>query len=150
MTSEQRDPVLDALRAAVQRFDPVPDEVVVAAKAAYTWRTIDEELAALTFDSLVDDAVTGVRGSGPRALTFESDDVVIELEIVDSDHGRTLRGQVTGEVTDLELDTPGDPAPVPLAMDELGRFSVMVAPTGPIRLRGRRGDRVVTTSWVIA
>ena len=45
--------------------EPVPADVVAAAKATFTWRTIDAELAALTFDSVADaDALAGVRGGG--------------------------------------------------------------------------------------
>ncbi len=149
MTSE-RDPVLDALRDAAQRFDPVPPEVVAAAKGAYTWRTIDDELAALTFDSLVDDALAGVRGSGPRALTFEAGDVVIDLEIAETAGGRVVHGQATGGLTSMELDVPGEPEPRAVELDALGRFTVTIATAGPVRLRGRRGDAVVSTSWILA
>ena len=73
-----------------------PADVVAAAKATFTWRTIDAELAELTFDSVADtDALAGVRGGGgPRALTFEHDDVVVEVEVSEHAAGRTLVGQV--------------------------------------------------------
>ncbi|HEX2274602.1 MAG TPA: hypothetical protein VHG90_12085 [Acidimicrobiales bacterium] len=39
--------LLQAYRSIVARTDPVPPEVVAAARAALSWRTIDGELAEL-------------------------------------------------------------------------------------------------------
>ena len=39
--------LLEELRSLIDRLDPVPDHVEAAARAAYSWRTIDTELAAL-------------------------------------------------------------------------------------------------------
>ena len=56
---------MEALARAVQAIEPVPADVVAAAKASFTWRTIDAELAELTFDSVADtDALVG-RARGP-------------------------------------------------------------------------------------
>jgi hypothetical protein len=60
------------LRDAAARFDPVPAELIQAAVAAFSWRTADAELAALAFDSLLDqpgDALVRSAG-GPRLLSF--------------------------------------------------------------------------------
>lgn len=56
------DALLTELRAALD-VPAVPEHVVAAAKAAYTWRTIDEELAfaVLVYDSSLDDSAL-VRG----------------------------------------------------------------------------------------
>ena len=48
------DELLAALGRALQAQEVVPDAVLEAAKGAYAWRTIDAELAALTFDSVAD------------------------------------------------------------------------------------------------
>lgn len=57
------------LRQAAELFDPVPDSLLRVATGAYSFRTIDAELADLTFDSLAGPApVRG--GEQPRLLTF--------------------------------------------------------------------------------
>ena len=47
---------------ALSDQEAVPAEVVAAAKAAWTWRTIDAELAELAHDSSLDDALAGCEG----------------------------------------------------------------------------------------
>ena len=57
------DRLIEVLRRALAEADEVPTEVVAAARAAWTWRTIDAELAALVHDSTLDDQeLAGVRG----------------------------------------------------------------------------------------
>ena len=47
---------------ALRTAEPVPDRVIAGARAAWTWRTIDEELAELVFDSaLVSSLASAVR-----------------------------------------------------------------------------------------
>src|SRR3954471_7513130 len=74
----------------------VPDHRREAARAAFTWRTIDEELLALTHDSLemADATVRGVLDV--RTLGFESDGLSLEIE-VDGD-------RVIGQVLDTDVD----------------------------------------------
>jgi hypothetical protein len=56
--------LLVELRGLINRLDQVPENVDEAARAAYTWRTIDAELAELTRDSLVDEEnLHAVRGA---------------------------------------------------------------------------------------
>ena len=58
---------LQALRRIAGQIDPEPATVTAGAMAAFSWRTIDAELATLTHDSLLDDdALAGVRSGGPR------------------------------------------------------------------------------------
>src|SRR5215218_4459644 len=93
------DELLDELRALAARVDPTPEFVLSAAKAAYTWRTVDDELAELaelTFDSALEEvSAGGVRGAeGPRAVTFETPEVTIELEVTERGDARSIAGQV--------------------------------------------------------
>lgn len=148
------DPLERALREALAQLDPVPPHVVAAARAAYTWRTIDDELAALAFDSAADAELAGVRGSGPRALTFEVGEVVIDVEVVETADLRGVRGQVAGLAAPLpvlELQTPD--RSMPLALDDLGRFAAADVPPGPVRLRCTfatdTGRPPVSTEWVV-
>jgi hypothetical protein len=148
------DPLLEALAAALRERDPVPPEVVAAAHETFTWRTIDDELAALAYDSALDETLAGVRGAGPRALSFEAPDVVIEVEVVEGGAARAMRGQVVASgAARLELHHPASPSPLTLEVDHLGRFRADGVPAGPVRLRcrlaGAAGSRVVTTDWVV-
>ena len=51
--------------SALREADPVPEHVLAAARGAWTWRTIDQELADLVFDSATE--LSGVRDHGGRA-----------------------------------------------------------------------------------
>ncbi len=148
------DQVLQELAQAIAVADPAPAEVVAAAKASLTWRTIDAELAALTYDSLLDDdrlaTVRGAVTAGPRALTFELGDVVVDVEVADSGVSRQLLGQVVADgVVAVVLERAGDRDGIDLAVDDLGRFRATGVGAGPIRLRCRLADSEVVTDWVV-
>lgn len=151
MNDEQ---ILQELAQAIAVADPAPVEVVAAAKASLTWRTIDAELAALTYDSLLDDdPLATVRGgvtAGPRALTFELGDVVVDVEVADSGASRQLLGQVVADgVVAVVLEQAGRSGSSDLPVDDLGRFRATGVPAGPIRLRCRLAGHEVVTDWVV-
>jgi hypothetical protein len=135
--TDRPEPLELALRAALEQLDAVPDDVLRAAREAWTWRTIDDELARLAFDSAIEAASAGVRSAGgPRALTFEAAGVVVDVEVTEQGDRRRVSGQLAvpgGERVDLELQTPG--ASVPLDADALGRFVHADLPSGPVRFR---------------
>ncbi|MDQ4132172.1 MAG: hypothetical protein M3179_02965 [Actinomycetota bacterium] len=141
--------LLQALRNAAHHADPEPPEIATAAEAALTWRTIDAELAALAYDSVLDDRlVAGIRGGeAPRLLTFEGDDFTIELEITDE---RRLVGQtVPASPGEVEVRWPAGSSTV--EVDEMGRFSAGPVPAGPVSLRWQgpgAGGHAVATDWV--
>jgi hypothetical protein len=122
----------------------VPDHRREAARAAFTWRTIDEELLALTHDSLemADAAVRGVLDV--RTLGFESDGLSLEIEV--DDHrvcGQVLDADV-GEVLVESVEEGAQTVPV----DQSGVFTVDV-PAGPVRF-GIRVDGVLRhTPWIV-
>ena len=152
------DALMNRLSGVLDRFDPVPLELLEQARRAFCWRTVDAELAELSFDSLVDrDAAMSVRAGTdldlePRMLGFgavvDGEDLSIELEVTSSGGASCLVGQLWpagAEEVDVETGT-GDIATVPI--DDLGRFVVEPVPQGPVRLRIRHRDRVVQTTWV--
>jgi len=132
------------LARAVDEVEAVPDHRRNAARAAFTWRTIDEELLALTHDSL-DMADAAVRGAlDVRTLGFESDGMSLEIE-VDGD-------RVFGQVLDTEVDEVvvesveqgSSTSPV----DASGVFSAVV-PAGPVRFGVRVGGALRHTPWIV-
>lgn len=137
------DRVVVELAAALSEPD-VPPTVLEVAKAVYTWRTVDAELAALAYDSASGEAFAGTRGSvgAPRSLTFRAAGVLIELEVTDD----SLVGQVVPpERGVLEVHQgPGESVFVPVAAT--GSFCVHPRPRQAFRLtfRPARGGRVVT------
>ena len=90
------DRLVEVLRRALAEADEVPTEVVAAARAAWTWRTIDAELAALVHDSTLDDQeLAGVRGAATvRALSFTVGEHFLELEVAEDGDRRSIVGQV--------------------------------------------------------
>ena len=79
------DVLLDALRDALSTPPgDVPPEFVEAAKAAFTWRTIDEELLLITsYDSVLDDTLFARARSTAtaRQLVFDADGVTLQVEV---------------------------------------------------------------------
>lgn len=151
MTEQLRDEqILARLAAALDAADPLPESVVEAAKATFTWRTIDAELASLVFDSAAEE-LAGVRSAeATRQMTFRTPGVEIELVVV-SETSRRLVGQLVppqpAEVT-LHHETDTRTA----QSDSLGRFTFHDVPTGSVRLTCKlAGDEgaVVQTEWTI-
>jgi hypothetical protein len=145
--------LLAALRTATARLDPAPAELVSAGRATFAWRTIDAELAELSFDSLVDGLV-GVRSSttaaGPRQLSFEAGTAAVEVELA----GDRLVGQLLPPgPARVELHQGTDV--VATRADDLGRFSfdvrVSTPPAGgtppPWRLRVDGDAFRLVTAW---
>ena len=159
MTSAARsDALLVALGGLLDRLDPVPPELIDQGRQIFCWRSVDAELAELSFDSLLDhDFALAVRSGdgsvlGPRMLAFgavvDGDDLSIEVELSVIDGRPTLIGQLepAGATTIGVQACDGKIVEVPV--DDVGRFSVRPVPSGPVRLRIERGGRLVQTTWV--
>lgn len=146
--------LFEELRLAV-REETVPPEIVAAAKAVYSWRTIDAELAELAYDSSEDRELAGVRGqSGPRLLTFEAGESVIEVEVESSGRERRLTGQVVpAQAAHLELHRVDQDGALDLEVDDLGRFRADAVVPGRLRLLCRfapdAGGGTLLTEWVL-
>lgn len=154
MAEQPTDPLLAELRNVIEGADPIPDGVVAAAKAAFTWRTIDAEVAELVADSgLADSRLLGAgarAAAAARLLTFEAGGCTVEVEIAETGNTRHLVGQLIP--MERATITGRWPAGSRSAeSDELGRFTLDDLPAGPISLTVRRTDNevLVATSWVI-
>jgi hypothetical protein len=144
--------LLEELRDAAHRFDPPPPAVLEAARASLTWRTIDAELAALEFDSAVDQAAAAVRsGEGPRLLTFSAPGLNIEVEVSPLGPRRQLVGQlVPAQAARIDVRHAGGVTTV--QADQLGRFGVDAVSAGPVSLRCHLAtvppSPPVVTEWI--
>jgi hypothetical protein len=133
-----------ALRAA----EPVPERVLVGARAAWTWRTIDAELAELVFDSALE--TTGVRSEDTaRQLTFRAPGVEIEVMVVDGTTRRVVGQLIPPSELTVQLTSGDHVAEQP--SDRMGRFAFDDVPPGPVRLTilDANGVQTIATEWVL-
>lgn len=143
--------LLAELRAVVDRVDPIPDRVDAAARASLTWRTIDAELARLSYDSAVDDvAAAAVRAaSSSRLLTFDTPGLTVDVSVDELEDGtRRVLGQLA----------PAQPAGVVVRhgggemearADEQGQFRADGIEDGPLAFVFTLADgAVVETEWL--
>lgn len=123
-----------------------------SAQAAFTWRTIDQELAdlsvlALIYDSATDDAalVRAADVDEPRQLSFASDALTLDVEV----ESGVLRGQLIPAGPGTATVQFGSGASVEVQADEDGMFSVeRPHDAGPVRIRCRVGDVTLSTPWM--
>jgi hypothetical protein len=142
------DEMLELVGRALRAVEPVPEHVITGALAAWTWRTIDAELAELVFDSATE--LTGVRSEDTaRQVTFQAPGVEIEVMVID-DAVRRLIGQlVPGAEMTIELHSSD--RVLTTRSDALGRFGFDEVLPGPVRLTilGDEGQPVVHTDWTV-
>ena len=149
MTERDDDDLMTELAAAVAEETEVSDRRRAAARAAFTWRTVDAELAELLHDSALDAGAAVRSGTdGPRTLSFRRAAVTLEVE-VDGD-------AVLGEVLDEHPD-PSGPATVTLqrpdaddrttTADASGFFRFDDVGPGPVRFVVTRAGWSLTTPW---
>ena len=136
--------LLGDLRRSVAQADPLPARLVEAAKAAFVWRTVDEELAHLQFDSLAGSEVL-VRSDGASGvhLSFATPQASIVVEVA----ADAIVGQVVpAGATEVSLLLSSGHR-MATGCDELGQFSFATKPSGPVRLVARLAGGDVVTEW---
>jgi hypothetical protein len=146
--NESEDDLAARLGGVLARRDPVPKEVIDAAKASAAWRTVDAELALLLYDSVLDEEFAGVRGGGSRLLTFTSPRVTVDIEVLG--RGRGMVGQVDGTgPARVEICSAG--GAVPVETDASGHFSYGAGGAGPmsVRITDEHTNTVIRTEWVV-
>jgi hypothetical protein len=147
MRWEDDDDLLAALHQAMKARSQVPPGLVEAARNAYTWRTIDAELAELTFDSGCEpQAAASIRSESAaiRALTFISAHLTIKAEVTED----CLIGQVMPPREGTMQALTRDGATTTTPVDEVGCFFVEPVPPGPFRLHYRNHGIDVVTGWI--
>jgi hypothetical protein len=145
-----REATFRRLHSLVIEKDPGPADVLSSARSGLKLRSVDDELAALVYDSMTDDDLfVGVR-SGTRTvrqLSFEAGELVLEMEVTGD---RYLVGQVVPpQVAVVELRHRGGTTNV--ETDELGCFHFRGVPEGPVSFRccpARPAAPPVATSWI--
>jgi hypothetical protein len=139
--------LLADLDSLYESYDPVPQDVLAAARGTFAWRDFDAELARLLDEESL--AGQAVRATGDhRLLTFEAEHLTFVVEATELAQGRKLVGQVVpAGPRELWLESAGG-ASTAAEVDELGRFSLAQLPAGPARLRCELPDGTrVVTEW---
>jgi hypothetical protein len=148
MAEPMFEPLLRELRDVVDKADPIPDHVLAAAKAAFSWRTIDAELAELVNDSLV--AGGAVRATdAARLLTFRGAEVEVEVEVAETGATRRLTGQLV-PAGSAQVTVRWASGAIEVDADEFGRFTALGVPATSVRVEVRRSAETppTVTSWV--
>lgn len=140
--------LLAGLRKGLSQSDPVPSDVTEFAKAAFSWRDIDAELAGLEFDSVDEDVPAGVRSSTTvRMISFQAGQWMIDIEY-DETAGRLMGATSPPGRYTIELHTAG--AFFTADSDDYGRFTAEGVGRGPLGMVLRfSGGEVVKTQWVV-
>ncbi|MBM0123877.1 hypothetical protein [Pimelobacter simplex] len=149
------DELMALLGEAVAEADAVSDRRRTAARAAFTWRSVDAELAELLHDSALDAGAavrSGAGGGGePRTLSFGHSGLTLEVEV----DGETLLGQVIGtgsaasapQAASVLLERPEADA-VSAEADAAGFFRLERVRPGTVRFVVEQGGWSLTTPWV--
>jgi hypothetical protein len=144
--------LLAAVREMLGRDEPPPDWSADLAKSSYDLRAVDAELAALTSDSGLAEAASGMRsGTAPRLAVFDTGDLSLEIEIEPGTRAGSWR--LVGQLI------PASPAriqirqqraePVWVDADDLGRFTADHLASGSLSLMCmREGTRAAVTEWI--
>jgi hypothetical protein len=146
MISDDR--LIELLGQALDTADPVPERVLEGARGAFTWRTIDTELAELVFDSAHEES--GVRATDMnRQITFQAPGVEIEVMLIENGTRRLIGQLVPPSAKRVEL--VGTDRVFTTETDRLGRFTFDDVAPGPVRLLVLEDDGapLVQTEWVL-
>lgn len=147
-TTREEEQLLAALRDGLRESEPVPPDVTEFAKATFTWRDIDAELAELDFDSIDEEVPAGVRSSvTARMISFQAGQWMLDIEY-DQTSGR-LMGAISPQARyTVELHTAG--AFFTTESDDVGRFQADDVAPGPLGMVLRFADgEVIKTQWVV-
>jgi hypothetical protein len=144
------DRLLDDLRRVLSAADPVPAHVSEAARLAFDWRTVDDELAELLYDSSTETEHAGVRSEDrTRVLNFAGEHVRLEVEVSGEGGDRTLTGQLE-PVGPARIEIRHADRVDTVAVDDQGRFIARGVPTGNVSLRCLLDApaRALVTPWL--
>ena len=130
---------------AVTPLRDVPPGWRDAAHAAYTWRTIDDELMALTHDSSRDEVGAVRREDDSRTIAFSGGGLTLEVELSD---GRIL-GQLATPVAGEVSFESSDGRSRAVVTNQAGFFSLDGEDHGLVRFVLDAHDKRYVTEWIV-
>jgi hypothetical protein len=144
MTLSDDDILMNELRDAVAARTVVTDRAREAARAAFSWRTIDEELMNLVHDSATAGELLVRSAATARVFGFRGRDRSLEVEL----DGGTLTGQVVpGQVCRVTV-VSRDTEPVVVQTDESGFFTLAFEASGTVRFVVDVDVDPLSTGWI--
>ncbi|MGN6724194.1 MAG: hypothetical protein ACTHJM_16420 [Marmoricola sp.] len=135
--------LMAALAEAVADESAVTDRARTSALAAFTWRTVDEELMELLHDSATTAGAAVRSTAAARDLVFEVEGASIDVEYADG----VLTGQVSPAGGQLRLQRP-ESEDVSLTPDSAGFFRLEGVEAGTVRFVLEFSDVRAVTPWV--
>ncbi|CAA9393207.1 MAG: hypothetical protein AVDCRST_MAG75-1686 [uncultured Propionibacteriaceae bacterium] len=131
--------------ALAESRHPRNDELMAGALAAFSYRTMDQELASLIYDSMLEPEPVGAERTLDtlRTIVFEADEVSIEIEIGD----KGIVGQVVPPGRATVTAEHRDGARIQVVTDELGCFTLDTPGRGPVRLHVITKGTTAVTEW---
>ncbi|WP_433335778.1 hypothetical protein [Spirillospora sp. CA-294931] len=137
------DELVAQVRAAFDRLDPVPDEVIASGRAALRSRLRGAALIDLTCERV---GAEGVRGAGPTRLIFTGAGVKVEIEIGGGGIAGRLSPPVPARVRMRHPDPVAEPPTT--SADAAGQFAFPYVRAGLMSLVLDLPDGTsVVTSW---
>jgi hypothetical protein len=140
------DALMELLGEAMAEIRHAKNEALLdGARAAFSFRTMDQELAALVYDSSLEPESVGAGRApdAPRTVVFETEDVSVEIEI----HDGGMIGQVVPPGQGTVTAEGPDGRRTQVETDELGCFTLNTPGRGPVRLHITTGDAAAVTEW---
>lgn len=136
-------PLLARISEAFDAIEPIPERLTAAARAAYSWRQVDAELAELLFDSATDDLV-GIRGttSDRRSFRFGHGDAVIRVHLTQA----TMIVMVEPPLS-VNCRVATEEGAIEQRTDEYGEL-VVTAPELPARIELDLPSGTIVTPWI--
>jgi hypothetical protein len=139
MSRHDEDELLfEELREAVHETDLFDTHYMAAARAAFTWRTVDAELLVLAEDVTLLElgALRGPEASDSRVLEFRGTRLSIAVEITDgrvegqilpAQRCRLTKASLDGDILEFEVDESGF---FQFRVRESETFRLQLAPSG--------------------
>lgn len=146
MTPEEERLLADLKDALLAAQHPRAELIIANAQDAFSYATLDDELAHLVYDSMLEDELVGsVRATdSSRMVIFECQALTMELEI----RGRDVVGQIGPPGPATVIVESADGAMAEVHADGLGCFTARVSdPGGPLRFRVSRPGSSAITEW---
>jgi hypothetical protein len=145
-TPDEERLLADLKEALLTAQHPQADLIVANAQDAFSYATLDDELAHLVYDSLLENELIGTvrTAEASRMVIFECQAMTMELEI----RGREIVGQIgpPGPATVVVETCDGTMSEV--HADDLGCFTARAGdPHGPLRFRVSRPGSSAITEW---
>lgn len=144
--------LLDLLGGIAQQVDPAPPLAYELGHETFALHRIDDELAELVADSLLDAHAVRATASDVRLLSFQGPGLIVEVQVSHADARYSVIGvlerSASGDGGRAYLETP-DGASSSVLIDADDRFEFEDVRQSLVRFRiAIQGHVDVTTAWV--